>query len=173
MRENTNNKVFFCINDGSPLHGDQMRYCSKECEIQDDERRKARDLGAARTYAYLNTAMLNLCVGQGIRPHRLSGFIHTGHDLMGVALFDAAEIETIGDAEMSNYDAYWRRIPSAAEMDAVTFGDAYDPLKLRNAGIFAFLHEYDIRTEKQIARALRELTEHEDRLSPIEFLNSL
>lgn len=176
IEHNTKNKIFFCWNDGAPLHGDESKFCSNEC-FEQYERRHPDGLatGTAKTYVYLNLEMLGLAAGQGIRPHVLSGFFRTNQDLMGVGLFEADAFDQISDAEKRTYDAYYRDIPfrtlktkEQREMEL----PVHDPEKLRSEGILAYLQERGIVMEKGIANAIGLMAEHEE-INPVQLINTL
>lgn len=171
--ENTKNKIFLCWNCYAPQTGDRKQWCNDLCEQAWKEKRKARDMGWVKVFAYLNKSMLDIAAGQGIHPHRFSGFFHTGHDLMAVALYDRPELEQIGDNEMNTYDAYWREVQWPGQLEKGSKIEPYDPDEMRDDGLLSYLQRFEIRTEKQIASAIGLLTEMEGCDDPIHFINTL
>lgn len=168
IKENTLNKIFFCQYDGTPLNGVQMLYCSTECaELGIKRDQQDTSSGGPKTWAYLNLAMLNVARGNQFVPRRFSAFIHTGHDLMGVAVFEDNQLEQITDAEASSYDAYWRPIAGTD----LPF-EEYDPEAMRTEGLLAFLQRRGIHAERQIASALFKMAVMEGK-DPIQLINSL
>lgn len=180
MAQRTNNKIFFCWACMGPLTGDKTMFCDEHCAARYGKQQSARDLGKEKIEVYLNKSMLDLCRGEKVMPHEFSGFIHTGHDMVGIAVFDEAELETIGDAVAGTYDGYWRGINrlntsfeelSSGERRA---GHPHQPRKMREVGILSYLcDEYGISTEKNIAAAIGELVVEEGLKDAIELFNSL
>lgn len=171
MKENTNNKIAFCWGCYSPLTGDKLRYCNPDCEMAKGKRTNANDLGFNKIWVYLNKGMLDLAKGQGIEPHAFSAFIHTGHDLMGIAMFDRQSLETIGDNERNTYDAYYREITA---LFPHPLHSSHDEDGMREVGLLGYLSDnYGITTEKNIAQAIGTIVGIEDLTNPIELFNTL
>lgn len=169
MKENPNNKVFFCWGCRAPLTGAKTMFCNETCAAAYGKRQSARDLGKTKVGVYLNKSMLDLATGQHIFPHEFSGFIHTGHDLTGVAVFDKDELETIGDNECITYDAFWREV---GRLNVSL--EPHNPKEMRDEGILGYLCDhFGISTERNIASAIGELVLLEGARDAIELINSL
>lgn len=170
MKENTNNKIFVCWNCYGPLTGEQTQFCANNmCESAWNKKQATRDLGKIKIWVYLNKAMVELAKGERVEPHALSGFISTGHDLMAVAQYDEADLESISDAECNTYDAYWRglnRLNISIE--------PHHPINMRKQGMLSYLCDnWGISTEKNVAAAIGELVVLEGHRTPVAFFNSL
>jgi len=163
-----------------PLTGDKTMFCDEHCAAVYGRKQSERDLGRVKIAVYMNKSMLDLCRGEKVMPHEFSGFIHTGHDMVCVALFDRDEIETIGDAVSNTYDGYWREIgrlnTSFEDLSGGErrLGHPHRPRKMREVGILSYLcDEYGLSTEKNVAAAIGEIVNGEGLRDGIELFNSL
>jgi hypothetical protein len=169
MKENTNNKIAFCWACGSPLTGNKTMFCNETCAASYGRIQSNRDLGKKKMWVYLNKGMLDLARFNGAQAHECSAFIHTGHDLVAVALFDTDALDAIGDNELLTYEAYWR------EVGRLNISiEPHHPKQMRDEGILGYLCDhFGISTEKHIACAIGELVVVEGLKDPIELFNSL
>lgn len=173
-KANTKNKIAFCWACTAPLTRDNLQFCNDTCAAAWDQKRRTRDMGKRKEYVYLNKSMLDLAIGEGVMPHEWSAFIHTGHDMVGVALFDEGHIQSIPDAECNTYDAYYREIPRGESEEPEVNLEPHDGRAMREEGILGYLCDhFGIRTERKIAEAIAELCELENVPDPIELINTL
>jgi hypothetical protein len=170
-KERMTNKIAFCWGCFAPLTGDKTMFCTETCAATYGKRQSNRDLGWVKVWVYCNKAMLNVAIGEGIWPHEMSAFIHTGNDMTCVALFDQKPFFDIPDSQASVYDAYYREI---APFEAEASLEPHNPTEMRDEGILSYLCDhFGIRTERDIARAIPELVRLEGLKDPIELFNTL
>ena len=169
MKKRTDNKIALCQNCFGTLTPAQDTFCTNGCRQAKADAQANRDLGRKKIWVYLNKSMLDLCRGEHVLPHEFSTLLYTGNELVLVAVFDAEELEKIGDSMANTYDGWWREV---GRLNVAL--EPYNPRIMRREGLLSYLCDHHgISTEKNVACAIGTLTDLEGHLSPLAFFDTL
>lgn len=174
-------KIVFCQNCFGPVPARyttidtqeqliEQIFCNDFCRDKALDHESKRPSDTKLMYVYLNKNMLDLAKSNGVRPAGISFFIWSGHELVGIAQYDEAELNTISDREANTYDAWYRPISQLN----ISIEEDYRPRIMRDYGLLAYLSdEIGISAERNIAAAIGTISDIEGHDSPIMFFDTL